>query len=630
MEEEKKTSDDDRRIVSPKLKSMETSALKSSDGSKDEIIISNGGGGSGGDTNSNSGSGGDSNSNRSSSSSKQREGYTADCSSDCSDFSSSSSAEAQDATPKRDTTSIHLWNISDSQKEDKHNKLNDIKKPPMEGTETKLKAGQVRDLHRGKSNGHLSMTTLNSNQRRKEQQFHRKSCSPIAIGSREQNSIIDHKMSTLIVNPVVEGGTTIDLSSVKLVPASAVSTFKDSRCSTIKAMEGSGESSSSSSSTNQVSKSKKKQDMTVQTSGNFYSRLLESCKPFYSYTDSLDRGDVNHSDEHIHNTSGDTSNNNNIEASSMAVLVRTKRKHRKVHQIGSQLQLPEHRNDYVTTSQGSSSSNNKQQESNNIAEKSTFEIQDTRGSSSSSNNAENDSNLTSRRNDRFNNADVNHLDNEEHLSSSNSLNNGSVSSSSRRANALLYQLDVRAQQPSNRKQGDLYHADQNRNDQGQRSMNDCRSRVVSDTMASSNNGSTGTGSGNDTSGAGNKKSSTENSGDGNSDEYRTKENTVTCHENQHSVDPRDLKISIQQQTEEEGSATGDAATTATQERLAEKKRKRLDRRREYEEGVQKKLRDPSDSVLDNDKMMVPGESLTIEEAISLTNVARFVVAIEYF
>ena len=561
IEEEKKTSDEDGNISKSKP------GVTESDGSQDEIN-------SNGDNTSNS------------SSSSKRGGYTADCSSDCSDSSSSSLAEAQDAAHTGDKKSVRLWKNSDSQNEEQ-------KKAALEGsksnnlrklTEPKLKEGHIRDVEGRETNGHLSMSSLDSNQNNNEQ-INRKSLSPVGLSSGKQNP--EDEISTLVANPME---ATIDLSSVKLVPASVIDKFKHSRCSTIKAMEGSESSCTNS----QASKKKKKQDFSVKTSGDFYAGLLETCRPFYAYTTPLDVG----SSDKIQN-SGDNSE------SSMAVLARTRRKHRKVHQIGSH--PSEKRNEYRDlASQGS-----KQLESH-ATENSASDKQKIRD------NTENDSIPASKRNKLNEAVDI---DNAEKLSSSsNSLNDDSASSSSRRANALLYQLDTRAQKP--RPQGDMY-ADQNLNDQGQRSINDCRSRVVSDTMGSSNNGSTGTGSGNDTL----KKSSTENSaesnsGDGNSDEYRTKKDAASSHENQHSLDPRDFKISIQQ-TDEDVSANGEA-TTATQERLAEKKRKRLDRRREYEEEVQKQLQDPSESVEDNGKMIVPGEPLTIEEAISLTNVARFV------
>ncbi len=62
---------------------------------------------------------------------------------------------------------------------------------------------------------------------------------------------------------------------------------------------------------------------------------------------------------------------------------------------------------------------------------------------------------------------------------------------------------------------------------------------------------------------------------------------------------------------------------ATLERLALKKRKRLDKRREYEEEVQRKLQESSDSSHQSAKIFKAGESITMEEALSFASFSRY-------
>ena len=74
-------------------------------------------------------------------------------------------------------------------------------------------------------------------------------------------------------------------------------------------------------------------------------------------------------------------------------------------------------------------------------------------------------------------------------------------------------------------------------------------------------------------------------------------------------------------------ADGDKARTSdhptdssTQERLAIKKRKRMDKRREYEEEVQRQLHTSSDS--SEDSGFKPGEYISMEDSLSFSNTAR--------
>ena len=68
---------------------------------------------------------------------------------------------------------------------------------------------------------------------------------------------------------------------------------------------------------------------------------------------------------------------------------------------------------------------------------------------------------------------------------------------------------------------------------------------------------------------------------------------------------------------------------ATLERLALKKRKRLDKRREYEEEVQRQLHD-SGSDTDNRKVFEAGTMITMEEALSFSSSARYVDDVNRF
>jgi hypothetical protein len=68
----------------------------------------------------------------------------------------------------------------------------------------------------------------------------------------------------------------------------------------------------------------------------------------------------------------------------------------------------------------------------------------------------------------------------------------------------------------------------------------------------------------------------------------------------------------------------EAAEAATLERLALKKRKRLDKRREYEEEVQRQHQETSDSSRESFKMFKPGDMISMEEALSFAGSARCV------
>ena len=86
-----------------------------------------------------------------------------------------------------------------------------------------------------------------------------------------------------------------------------------------------------------------------------------------------------------------------------------------------------------------------------------------------------------------------------------------------------------------------------------------------------------------------------------------------------STTTRDKNINIEMSTED--------AEAATQERLALKKRKRLDKRREYEE-VQRQLQESSDSSTSGEVggVFKVGSMISMEDALSFANSARYVFA----
>ena len=71
---------------------------------------------------------------------------------------------------------------------------------------------------------------------------------------------------------------------------------------------------------------------------------------------------------------------------------------------------------------------------------------------------------------------------------------------------------------------------------------------------------------------------------------------------------------------------------ASKEKIMEKKRKRMNMRREYEEEVQRQMRDSSESSStinavhdDNCMALEPGKPVTLEEVLSFTKTARYVM-----
>ena len=81
------------------------------------------------------------------------------------------------------------------------------------------------------------------------------------------------------------------------------------------------------------------------------------------------------------------------------------------------------------------------------------------------------------------------------------------------------------------------------------------------------------------------------------------------------------------ETKNDGRPNINTETTeaATLERIALKKRKRLDKRREYEEEVKRQHQESSDS--DSEKVFKTGETVTMEEALLFANSARYVIVL---
>lgn len=166
-------------------------------------------------------------------------------------------------------------------------------------------------------------------------------------------------------------------------------------------------------------------------------------------------------------------------------------------------------------------------------------------------------------------------------------------------------------------------------------------RIVSDTLGSSslNTGSgsgtnsgtgSGTGSGNDTF-----KNKCENSTESNSNSCGDGTNSDTLTKNVNT--DSGYSISTQKQLVHQHAHAAHAASAkhdrhpdikssdnhtdhSTQERLAIKKRKRMDKRREYEEEVQRQLQSSSDSSVE--QVFEPGQYVTMEDSVSFTNTAR--------
>lgn len=66
----------------------------------------------------------------------------------------------------------------------------------------------------------------------------------------------------------------------------------------------------------------------------------------------------------------------------------------------------------------------------------------------------------------------------------------------------------------------------------------------------------------------------------------------------------------------------DVDAMVSKEKIMQKKRKRMDMRREYEEEVQRQMRDSSESSSNHENALEPGKSVTLEEVLSFTKTAR--------
>ena len=166
-------------------------------------------------------------------------------------------------------------------------------------------------------------------------------------------------------------------------------------------------------------------------------------------------------------------------------------------------------------------------------------------------------------------------------------------------------------------------------------------RIVSDTLGSSslNTGSgsgtnsgtgSGTGSGNDTFKNKSENSTESNSnsgGDGaNSDALTKNANTDSgysistqkqlVHQHAHAAHSASAKHDRHPDLKSADNHTDHS----TQERLAIKKRKRMDKRREYEEEVQRQLQSSSDSSVE--QVFEPGQYVTMEDSVVFTKTAR--------
>ena len=166
-------------------------------------------------------------------------------------------------------------------------------------------------------------------------------------------------------------------------------------------------------------------------------------------------------------------------------------------------------------------------------------------------------------------------------------------------------------------------------------------RIVSENMTST--GTSGTGSGT-ASGNGSGNGSGSGTGSGNdtcgmnpnpnfamvpaaSQPQRRPESNFSGDKNAHVSLVESSKINMHSIATQSSYADGDKARTSdhpmdssTQERLAIKKRKRMDKRREYEEEVQRQLHTSSDS--SEDSGFKPGEYISMEDSLSFSNTAR--------
>jgi hypothetical protein len=162
-------------------------------------------------------------------------------------------------------------------------------------------------------------------------------------------------------------------------------------------------------------------------------------------------------------------------------------------------------------------------------------------------------------------------------------------------------------------------------------------RVVSDAIGSSslNTGSgtgsgngSGTGSGNDTypnnTPAGTTSTATYFGGDNKANQRNSEpsyNDVKKAHAPLHESSTRNLSGNTSQYFYGDKNKSSDNHTEcSTQERLAVKKRKRMDKRREYEEEVPRQLQSSSDDC--EERVFSPGQCVSMEDSLSFTNTAR--------
>jgi len=124
----------------------------------------------------------------------------------------------------------------------------------------------------------------------------------------------------------------------------------------------------------------------------------------------------------------------------------------------------------------------------------------------------------------------------------------------------------------------------------------------------SNKGSSGSGS-NGSSGSGNEGKGDNSGGNSNSDENKNV--------------PDAKMAAVAQPDQESGNATADDEGSARENRLMDKKRKRMDARREYEEQVKLDMNSSSSDEPETSSF-VPGKPVTLDTALSFSRMARYV------
>lgn len=146
----------------------------------------------------------------------------------------------------------------------------------------------------------------------------------------------------------------------------------------------------------------------------------------------------------------------------------------------------------------------------------------------------------------------------------------------------------------------------------------------------SSNGNGSSGSGNDVKGSSEDtmENSGENNSGGNSDESNSKQKSLVNQSNnagdeslRQSTGKGDLKDVMNQSFSER--STGSKEQDAVREKkLQDKKRKRMNMRREYEEKVQQEMESSEDSHGCEDVQIKPGRPITLDKVLSFTSVPR--------